>query len=97
VPIPDPIVERQREPILLSGDLPSPANPPKGCRFHTRCPYMQPTKCQTEPPPLRALAGEHAVACHWAEEIKSGQILPHEREPVFEPGPQEPVAELPPT
>jgi peptide/nickel transport system ATP-binding protein len=97
VPIPDPVVERQREAILLSGDLPSPANPPKGCRFHTRCPYMQPTKCRDEPPPLRALAGEHTVACHWAEEIKSGQIRPREREPVFEPGPQEPVAELPPT
>jgi peptide/nickel transport system ATP-binding protein len=97
VPIPDPVIERQREAILLSGDLPSPANPPKGCRFHTRGPYMQPTKCQDEPPPLRALAGEHTVACHWAEEIKSGQIRPHEREPVFEPGPQEPVPELPPT
>jgi peptide/nickel transport system ATP-binding protein len=97
VPIPDPIVEREREPILLSGDLPSPANPPKGCRFHTRCPYMQPTKCQTEPPPLRALAGEHTVACHWAEEIKSGRIRPHEREPVFEPGPQEPEPVPPPT
>jgi peptide/nickel transport system ATP-binding protein len=98
VPIPDPVIERQREAILLSGDLPSPANPPKGCRFHTRCPYMQPTKCRDEPPPpLRALAGEHTVACHWAEEIKSGHIRPREREPVFEPGPQEPVAELPPT
>jgi peptide/nickel transport system ATP-binding protein len=97
VPIPDPVIERQREAILLSGDLPSPANPPKGCRFHTRCPYMQATKCRDEPPPLRALAGEHTVACHWAEEIKSGHIRPREREPVFEPGPQEPVAELPPT
>ena len=97
VPIPDPIVERQREAILLSGDLPSPANPPSGCRFHTRCPYVQPTKCRDEPPPLRALAGEHTVACHWAEEIKRGTLYPHEREPVFEPGPQEPVPELPPT
>jgi peptide/nickel transport system ATP-binding protein len=97
VPIPDPIVERQREPILLSGDLPSPANPPKGCRFHTRCPYMQPTKCQTEPPPLRALAGEHTVACHWAEEIKSGQIRPRERDPVFDAGIPEPQPVPPPT
>jgi peptide/nickel transport system ATP-binding protein len=97
VPIPDPVIERQREAILLTGDLPSPANPPKGCRFHTRCPYMQATKCRDEPPPLRALAGEHTVACHWAEEIKSGHIRPREREPVFEAGPQEPVAELPPT
>ena len=97
VPIPDPIVERQREAILLSGDLPSPANPPSGCRFHTRCPYVQPTKCRDEPPPLRALAGEHTVACHWAEQIRAGGIAPMHREPVFEAGPQEPVPELPPT
>ena len=47
VPIPDPSVERQRETILLAGDLPSPANPPPACRFHTRCPYVQPTRCGT--------------------------------------------------
>ena len=97
VPIPDPIVERQREAILLSGDLPSPANPPSGCRFHTRCPYVQPTKCRDEPPPLRALAGEHTVACHWAEQIRAGELAPMHREPVFEAGPQVPVPELPPT
>ena len=45
IPIPDPAVEDTRERILLRGDLPSPANPPKGCRFHTRCPYRQPTRC----------------------------------------------------
>jgi peptide/nickel transport system ATP-binding protein len=97
VPIPDPIVERERRPILLTGDLPSPANPPKGCRFHTRCPYMQPTKCRDQPPPLRALAGEHTVACHWAEEIQSGQIGPREREPVFDAGLPEPEPVPPPT
>jgi oligopeptide/dipeptide ABC transporter ATP-binding protein len=96
VPIPDPIVERQRETILLAGDLPSPANPPPACRFHTRCPYIQPTKCRDEVPPLRALAPGHEVACHWAEQIKAGQITPREREPVFEPGPQEEVYEPPP-
>src|SRR5688500_15750708 len=47
VPIPDPEVERQRKTILLPGDLPSPANPPPACRFHTRCPYVQPTRCKT--------------------------------------------------
>jgi peptide/nickel transport system ATP-binding protein len=97
VPIPDPVIERQREAILLSGDLPSPANPPKGCRFHTRCPYVQPTKCRDQPPPLRALAGEHTVACHWAEEIQSGGLLPHERPPVFEAGLHEPEPVPPPT
>ena len=54
VPIPDPVVERERETILLAGDLPSPANPPRACRFHTRCPYVQETRCRDEEPPLRA-------------------------------------------
>jgi peptide/nickel transport system ATP-binding protein len=84
VPIPDPVVERSRESILLAGDLPSPANPPPACRFHTRCPYVQPTRCRDEVPPLRTLASGHEVACHWAEEIKEGRITPHAVEPVFE-------------
>ncbi|MDX6517401.1 MAG: hypothetical protein QOF50_247 [Gaiellaceae bacterium] len=96
VPIPDPVVERRRETILLAGDLPSPANPPPACRFHTRCPYIQPTRCRDEVPPLRTLAPGHEVACHWAEQIKAGEILPREREPVFEAGPQEDVYEPPP-
>jgi peptide/nickel transport system ATP-binding protein len=83
VPIPDPVVERQRESILLAGDLPSPANPPKACRFHTRCPFVQPTRCREEVPPLRKISTGHEVACHWAEEIKEGRITPHEREPVL--------------
>jgi peptide/nickel transport system ATP-binding protein len=89
VPIPDPEVEEKRETILLAGDLPSPANPPAGCRFHTRCPYVQPTRCKEEAPPLRQLASGHTVACHWAERIKSGEIRPHEVETVFDPGIQE--------
>jgi peptide/nickel transport system ATP-binding protein len=80
VPIPDPEVEKQRETILLAGDLPSPANPPAACRFHTRCPYMQPTRCQEEVPPLRELQPGHFVACHWAEQIKAGEIKPQQRE-----------------
>ena len=83
VPIPDPRVEREREAILLPGDLPSPANPPKACRFHTRCPFVQPTRCRDQAPPLRQLAPGHTVACHYAEEIEAGQITPHEVEPVF--------------
>jgi peptide/nickel transport system ATP-binding protein len=77
IPIPDPAVEDQRERILLRGDLPSPANPPKGCRFHTRCPYRQPTRCDTEVPALRTIEGqspERLVACHYAEEILSGRV-----------------------
>jgi peptide/nickel transport system ATP-binding protein len=96
VPIPDPEVERRRETILLAGDLPSPANPPPACRFHTRCPYVQPTRCKTEVPPLRKLSEGHLVACHWAEEIKAGRIQPHEVEPVFDPGVLEAVPEPPP-
>src|SRR5204863_4190475 len=65
VPIPDPEVERTRETILLAGDIPSPANPPPACRFHTRCPYVQPTRCRDEVPPLRKLGSEHFVSCHW--------------------------------
>ena len=97
VPIPDPIIERRREPVLLAGDLPSPANPPAACRFHTRCPFVQPTRCREEVPPLRKFSSGHEVACHFAEEIKEGRIKPHERQPVFEVPLPEPVEEPPPT
>jgi peptide/nickel transport system ATP-binding protein len=83
VPVPDPLVEDRRERILLQGDLPSPANPPKGCRFHTRCPWRQETRCDTERPELRVVQidgvpASHRVACHWAEQIESGEIKAHE-------------------
>ncbi|MFB9323916.1 ABC transporter ATP-binding protein [Cryptosporangium minutisporangium] len=78
VPVPDPTVEDSRQRILLSGDLPSPANPPSGCRFHTRCPWRQETRCDTERPALRELAPGHRVSCHFAEEIRDGKIQPHE-------------------
>jgi peptide/nickel transport system ATP-binding protein len=82
VPVPDPVVEDSRERILLAGDLPSPANPPTGCRFHTRCPWKQDTLCDTDRPPLVELRPGHRVACHWAEEIEAGEIRPHDtREP----------------
>jgi peptide/nickel transport system ATP-binding protein len=96
VPIPDPEIERKRERILLAGDLPSPANPPPACRFHTRCPYIQPTRCKTEVPELRKLADGHVAACHWAEDIKEGRIQPKKIEPIVqEPLLAQPV-ELPP-
>jgi peptide/nickel transport system ATP-binding protein len=97
VPIPDPSVERKRETILLQGDIPSPANPPHACRFHTRCPYVQPTRCREDVPPLRKLLDEHLVACHWAEEIRTGKLQPREREPIFAPPLLERVPEPPPT
>jgi peptide/nickel transport system ATP-binding protein len=85
IPVPDPELEDQRERILLTGDLPSPAAPPAGCRFHTRCPWRQPTRCDSERPELRVIPGApagHRVACHWAEEIRSGALQPHQVEPV---------------
>ena len=49
----------------------APPNPPAACRFHTRCPYVQPTRCRDERPELRRLEPGHEVACHWAEQIKA--------------------------
>ena len=63
VTIPDPVAERARKPILLSGDPPSPRHPPKGCRFSTRCPYAQ-DRCTQEEPAFRELESGHFVACH---------------------------------
>ncbi|MGJ3560992.1 ABC transporter ATP-binding protein [Streptomyces sp. INA 01156] len=74
VPVPDPEVEDKRERILLTGDLPSPANPPSGCRFHTRCPWAQAERCATERPELKDVGGGHRVACHYAAEIASGEL-----------------------
>jgi oligopeptide/dipeptide ABC transporter ATP-binding protein len=68
-PVPDPAVAANRTRIVLSGDLPSPASPPSGCPFHTRCPFVRPDRCQDEVPALRELDPGHTVACHWAEEI----------------------------
>ena len=78
IPIPDPEVEDARERIVLRGDLPSAANPPSGCRFHTRCPFRQATRCHDEEPVLRVLEDlpGHQVACHWAEQVRSGELQP---------------------
>ncbi|MBA3367581.1 MAG: ABC transporter ATP-binding protein [Geodermatophilaceae bacterium] len=62
VPVPDPDVEDRRERILLAGDLPSPANPPSGCRFHTRCPWRQESRCDDEEPQLRELSSPTNLA-----------------------------------
>jgi oligopeptide transport system ATP-binding protein len=63
VPIPDPVIEKRRERIILSGDVPSPINPPSGCHFHTRCPYAMEV-CRQVDPVLAEQGNGHRVACH---------------------------------
>ncbi len=63
VPVPDPVVERDRKRVILTGDVPSPANPPSGCNFHPRCPLAEQV-CQEEEPEWREASPDHWVACH---------------------------------
>ncbi len=71
VPEPDP--RRRKKRLVLKGDVPSPVNPPSGCRFHTRCWLREqlgnPENCVTDEPELRELGNGHRTACHWAEKI----------------------------
>ena len=71
VPIPDPVVEAQRERIILTGDVPSPMNPPAGCVFHTRCPIAI-DDCQIEMPELREVSPDHWVGCIRSEGWNEG-------------------------
>ncbi|MBM4409250.1 MAG: ABC transporter ATP-binding protein [Chloroflexi bacterium] len=95
VPVPDARAERTRRRIVLKGDIPSPANPPKGCRFHTRCWLRErlgsPEICSTTEPPLEhkpntGTAPDHTAACHFvsdlAEIIKPGTLLPADHDDV---------------
>ncbi|HSU05711.1 MAG TPA: oligopeptide/dipeptide ABC transporter ATP-binding protein [Acetobacteraceae bacterium] len=72
VPVPDPDAKRAR--IILTGDVPSPINPPSGCRFHTRCPYVF-DRCLTEEPLLRPVGNGHVSACH-LEHVPDAAVLP---------------------
>jgi oligopeptide transport system ATP-binding protein len=99
IPIPDPEVHRER--IILSGDVPSPAAPPSGCRFHTRCPAVMPI-CSKVEPPLIPIRKDHWVACHlypapqssggistaasWAPETSSLASAALEAAPLADPG-----------
>jgi oligopeptide/dipeptide ABC transporter ATP-binding protein len=66
IPIPDPTLKRER--IILQGDVPSPLNPPSGCRFHPRCWMAQPN-CAVDEPALREIRPDHLTACHYAEKL----------------------------
>ncbi|SIT89021.1 peptide/nickel transport system ATP-binding protein/oligopeptide transport system ATP-binding protein [Edaphobacillus lindanitolerans] len=78
IPVPDP--DRERNHIVLRGDVPSPIDPPSGCRFHTRCPFAQ-EKCRVDVPELVRHDGMqegHEAACHFVEEIERGEVKPKE-------------------
>jgi len=98
VPIPDPKVEERRRRIILTGDVPSPANPPSGCHFHTRCWLRQrlgnPERCAVEAPVLRELETGHHVACHFAEEVEGS---PEQKLDLAGSAPVPPAASVPAT
>ncbi|MDC0948769.1 ATP-binding cassette domain-containing protein [Gammaproteobacteria bacterium] len=70
VPIPDPDIEANRQRILLSGDVPDPSNPPSGCRFRTRCPWVREECANSEPEWLEHSPG-HSVACHFVDDLQT--------------------------
>jgi oligopeptide/dipeptide ABC transporter ATP-binding protein len=79
IPIPDPRLAARRQRLVLRGDIPSPANPPNGCRFHTRCwlrerlSLSDRDRCELEEPKLRVVAEGHVVACHFAEDVDGSE------------------------
>ncbi|MEX0788288.1 MAG: oligopeptide/dipeptide ABC transporter ATP-binding protein, partial [Anaerolineales bacterium] len=91
-PIPDPKVERRRVAVVLEGEMPSPANPPGGCRFRTRCPLAIDI-CRDKDPELLLRRGRHLVACHRVDEAGPGTGLPDMKsESQLPRSPQEPLA-----
>jgi oligopeptide/dipeptide ABC transporter ATP-binding protein len=89
VPIPNPEEGRKREAIVLEGDVPSPVNPPSGCRFHPRCPRFVEGHCDVEDPPLYPFGRGHVAACHYplerwpmkADEMRRASGSPREPTP----------------
>ncbi len=84
IPVPDPAAERAKSELAIRGELPSPVNPPSGCRFHTRCPRAQ-ARCSEEEPLLRSFGAGHRAACHFplqAPDGESGDPTAHESAPV---------------
>jgi oligopeptide transport system ATP-binding protein len=75
VPIPDPELEAKRERIILRDDIPSPINPPNGCRFHSRCPLAI-DRCRQEEPEFREVEQGHFVACHLVDQAQSMNANP---------------------
>lgn len=69
IPVPDPKQRKNKNRRVLEGDVPSPINPPSGCRFHTRCPYVK-SRCKAEEPQLQSgTDGKHLIACHFADKL----------------------------
>jgi len=73
IPLPDPVAQRRRQPVIVKGEIPSPANPPKGCAFHTRCPLAE-NICRAQRPPLIERSAGHWAACHF-ENARIDEIL----------------------
>jgi oligopeptide/dipeptide ABC transporter ATP-binding protein len=76
--VPDPNPRNRKRRVILKGDIPSPANPPSGCRFHTRCWLRErlgnPERCSAETPEFREITPDHLVACHFAEDVTPENI-----------------------